>query len=350
MVGYIIDNFSGDHGPTVDDAFDETFTHYGRHYDLGASSVSIDEINAGLKAALEYAKGPADVTTLNLSFGSGTTVDSPEVAKLYNGMDQVFETTMSLWKEDVFISFAAGNSGDGSEGVSWLAGAPWVEATGALNGQDGIASYSDWGAGMTGAFANGDIDGVRGTSFASPRVAAAFGEVKEETGLNNAEVLTLYEQTADTFVADGSVLMALDADAMTDTPSKEAIQEDEIVDAFYRAAMGRNPDEAGSDYWTDYAETNGTHETVLRLAEGAKANDDFAQGETPLMYKTKALYNVFLHREAGLDGMAYWMDRAVEENGMETIPWSETVEAFVEGAKASGEEVYHDQALDMLIA
>jgi subtilisin family serine protease len=162
-------------------------------------------VNA-IRAAADY----PGMVAMNLSLGGSSESQSEKDAIAY------------ATSKNVLVIASAGN--DGTSTVSCPACDPLAISVAASDWKDGLASYSNWGAGLDitapggNCYSNTTADGciysayyssttsytyMQGTSMAAPQVTGTAGIVASVTGLRGAALRSRLESTADDKGASG---------------------------------------------------------------------------------------------------------------------------------------------------
>lgn len=76
----------------------------------------------------------------------------------------------------------------------------------------------------------------------------------------------------------------------------------ELITALYRDVLMREPDEAGTDYWSTALESGATN--IATMVDSFVASEEFKLQIQPIM----TLYSVYLLRTADPTGLAYWVN------------------------------------------
>lgn len=348
----IVDDFSGPntHGHKVKESAKEDF----------GGLIAIEEVDYvgdyGGDLLGAYRDASSNSKAVNLSFSVQSLnydeplVELPDPNKPSLVIDMNFESRRRFVNYGQITSVSAGN--DDVFAINPFSAGVYNIAVGAVNENDEVYFFSTfhWQAVAYWAFGE-DPNGNLGTSFSSPRMAAAMAYVMSDRGWSLAQALTSYEQTAkmcqftDEEVPGGDFYgLRLDPSAIKYTNQVVTNSDKFLVDGAYRLFLGRQPDEGGSNYYQDNGGVN-------QLVEDANNAGDFNHDKVPVMQRVKAAYNVILHRNPGIGGFHYYLNRIKDDpdESSDLFTWQEFVNTFVNLAESNGETIYHRDAINTFL-
>lgn len=294
---------------------------------------------------------PADASGANMSWSPNA-----EDHASNNPMDYIYAGAphgalhgfTPLVEKGVPLTVSAGNTGVGEgPGVQMFASGPWEFSVAATDGSGNIAGYSDHGTGRMGSFAvDGTVGSSYGTSYAAPRLGAAFSELRDK-GFTTPEAHTWLEMNGefvDNPFSEGQYVSPLLSYAKH-ARVPEGIGNKATLDAAYSVLMGRHSDGEGLNYWVGEADDKNLEEAVFdfaRTADSLSLGFTDTDAEVEVYERIKDHYHLFMGREADEPGLGYWMEEATSGRyGWNEIHWEEFTTVFA-GSIPDGESRFTD--------
>lgn len=341
----IIDHHGGDHGGWVTEALKQRFDGQVIDYKVGGGRASFQR----LAELLDEAADDADkIVAVNLSFGGGASGDP------YAAPEAIDRPVRRLFERGVSVFMSAGNAGREKEGASVLAGHPLVWTIGALTPAGAFADYSQHAPETTHAFANGylESDGVRGTSFASPRVCGAVAQLRTRLAATDLEARTVLKRMARTISFKDDSLTGGGSRAYTywELPAPDALARvgdiaitDRVnVVAVYEVFAGRQPSSEEITEGKTVLVDNGTTRGMFRLAKTLREAGDWLNRESPLVPRVQALYHIAYRRDpANAEVLRHIRELEPVMGGPTgSVPqqaWADYVQQFLKDANIAGD-------------
>lgn len=347
----IIDAFTGtckEHGKRVKNILEYYYDGKILIEDTSSCNLSFDQMYQILEDILKKAQDE-NLVAVNVSYGSGET----DSVKFWNEKEDWYNLFKSFFENNIALCFSAGNISKWESinynGVSILASSPYVIAVSAIDEDKGIIpSYAEYDENLIDYFTSGKaLDGSIGTSFSSPQICAFYANLLEN-GLTIPQVDAMYRINSEPVKGeDNNWYWYLDLDKLSEDISLVDLNNSkELVFDLYYLICGRRPDPEGLDFWINiFDQTENLNKAIEAFIYEAKKNKDTDGDNVTVKSKIEAIYEFFFDRFADLNGLSYWIDKALHNDF-----WDNVILEIYYAGKENDEGIRFEEFFDDILA